>query len=308
MARNPKGDPIHGWLIIDKPLGVTSSSIVSRVRRLYGAAKAGHGGTLDPMASGLLPVAFGEATKTISYVMNGLKIYQFTIRWGESRTTDDVEGEIIASSERRPDIIAIKNALKFFVGEIEQVPPLYSAIKVNGKRAYDLARNNIPVKLKPRIIYVERFTLTGVPDSDHATFEVVAGKGSYMRGLARDLALHLGTVGYVASLRRLKVGPFDISQSISLEKLERSGHSAEIASNLLAVEAALADIPALAITASEARDLQLGRTISILPVASRSFLKKIDSDAVYCAMSSGKLVALTKVVGGEIRPLRVMNM
>ena len=308
MARNRSGVPIHGWLVVDKPLGVTSSSVVGRVRRLYGAAKAGHGGTLDPMASGLLPIAFGEATKTVSYVMNGIKNYQFTIRWGEGRTTDDAEGEIIASSEKRPNVTAIKKALKFFVGEIEQVPPIYSAIKVDGKRAYDLARSNMPVKLKPRTIHVKRFKLIGVPDSDHATFEVVAGKGSYVRGLARDLALQLGTVGHVSALRRFKVGPFNINHSISLEKLENSGHNSKLARYLLAVETALDDIPALAITESEARNLQLGRTISILPVANRSSIKKVDPDAVYCAMSSGKLVALTKVVGGEVRPLRVMNM
>jgi tRNA pseudouridine55 synthase len=308
MARKRKGDPIHGWLIVDKPLGLTSSAVVGRVRRLYKAAKAGHGGTLDPMASGILPIAFGEATKTVSYVMNGIKSYQFTIRWGESRTTDDAEGEVTASSSIRPDITAIKTALKFFVGDIEQVPPVYSAIKVDGERAYNLARSNVTVKLKPRTIHIKRFDLIGMSDQDHATFEVMAGKGSYMRGLARDLALHLGTVGHVSALRRFKVGPFDIKRSISLEKLEALGHNDTLADYLLAVESALDDIPALALTESEARSLQHGRTISIFPVASRSFLKKVDPAAVYCAMSSGKLVALTKVVGGEIRPLRVMNM
>ena len=308
MARKRKGDPIHGWLIVDKPLGLTSSAVVGRVRRLFNAAKAGHGGTLDPMASGILPIAFGEATKTVSYVMDGIKDYQFTICWGESRTTDDTEGEVTAVSEVRPDMVAIETALAFFVGNIEQVPPIYSAIKVNGKRAYDLARNNVAVELKPRTIHIKRFDLIGMPDRDHAIFEVVAGKGSYMRGLARDLALQLGTVGHISALRRLKVGPFDEKCSISLEKLEAPGHSAHLADHLLAVETALDDIPALALTEEEARNLQHGRAISILPVANRSSLKKVDPDAVYCAMSSGKLVALTKVVGGEVRPLRVMNM
>jgi len=308
MVRKRNGKPIHGWLIVDKPLGLTSSAVVGRVRRLYKAAKAGHGGTLDPMASGILPIAFGEATKTVSYVMNGIKYYQFTIRWGESRTTDDAEGEVTASSAIRPDITAIKTALKFFVGNIEQVPPVYSAIKVNGERAYNLARSNVAVKLKPRTIHIKQFDLIGMPDQDHATFEVVAGKGSYMRGLARDLALHLGTVGHISALRRFKVGPFDIKSSISLEKLEALGHNVNLADYLLAVETALDDIPALDLTDFEARNLKHGRTISILPVANRSSLKKVDPAAVYCAMSSGKLVALTKVVGGEIRPLRVMNM
>jgi tRNA pseudouridine55 synthase len=308
MGRKRKGDPVHGWLIVDKPLGLTSSAVVGRVRRLFNAAKAGHGGTLDPMASGILPIAFGEATKTVSYVMDGIKDYRFTIRWGESRTTDDGEGEVTASSDVRPDTAAIEMALTAFVGDIEQVPPVYSAIKVDGKRAYALARNNVAVELKPRTIHIERFDLIDMPDRDHATFEVVAGKGSYMRGLARDLALQLGTVGHISALRRLKVGPFEEKSSISLDKLEALGHSAPLADHLLAVETALDDIPALALSEEEARNLQHGRPISILPVANRSSLKKVDPDAVYCAMSSGKLVALTKVVGGEVRPLRVMNM
>jgi len=308
MGRKRKGDPVHGWLIVDKPLGLTSSSVVGRVRRLFNAAKAGHGGTLDPMASGILPIAFGEATKTVSYVMDGIKDYRFTIRWGESRTTDDSEGEVTARSDVRPDTAAIETALASFVGDIEQVPPVYSAIKVDGKRAYALARDNVAVELQPRTIHIERFDLIDRPDQDHATFEVVAGKGSYMRGLARDLALHLGTVGHISALRRLKVGPFDEKCAISLDKLEALGHSAPLADHLLAVETALDDIPALALTEDEARNLQHGRAISILPVANRSSLKKVDPDAVYCAMSSGKLVALTKIVGGEVRPLRVMNM
>jgi len=308
MARKRKGDPVHGWLIVDKPLGITSSAVVGRVRRLFNAAKAGHGGTLDPMASGILPIAFGEATKTVSFVMDGVKVYQFTVRWGESRTTDDAEGDVTATSDVRPNEAAIKGALKFFVGDIEQVPPAYSAIKVDGRRAYDLARNDIAVELQPRTIHIDRFELIDSPDGDHSTFEVVAGKGSYMRGLARDLALKLGTCGHISALRRLKVGPFDEKAAISLDKLEALGHSAPLADSLLAVETALDDIPALALTEEEARSLQHGRGVSILPVANRSSLKKVDPDAVYCAMAEGKLVALTKIVGGEIRPLRVMNM
>ena len=307
MARKRKGDPVHGWLIVDKPLGITSSAVVGKVKWLFNAAKAGHGGTLDPLASGILPIAFGEATKTVSYVMDGIKIYQFTIRWGEARSTDDVEGEVSATSDVRPDEAAIKAALEFFVGDIEQVPPVYSAIKVDGKRSYDLARGGIEVKLSARTIHVERFELIKCDDQDHATFEVVAGKGSYMRGLARDLALHLGTCGHISALRRLKVGPFDEKVAISLDKLEALGHSAPLADHLLAVETALDDIPALALTEEEARNLRHGRAVSILPVANRSSLTKVDPDAVYCALVDGKLVALTKIVGGEIRPLRVIN-
>lgn len=308
MARKRKGLPVHGWLIVDKPLGVTSSAVVGRARRLFNAAKAGHGGTLDPMASGVLPIAFGEATKTVSYVMDGIKVYRFTIRWGESRTTDDAEGDVVETSAVRPDEAAVRAALGNFIGDIEQVPPAYSAIKVDGKRAYDLARRDIAVELKPRTIHIKRFDLVDMADRDHATFEVVAGKGSYMRGLARDLAVQLGTRGHISALRRLKVGPFDENAAISLDKLEALGHSAPLAEHLLAVETALDDIPALALTEEEARSLQHGRGVSILPVANRSSLKKVDPDAVYCAMAAGKPVALTKIVGGEIRPLRVLNM
>jgi tRNA pseudouridine55 synthase len=308
MARKHKGDRVHGWLIVDKPIGITSSFVVGKVKRLFNAAKAGHGGTLDPMASGILPVAFGEATKTVSYVMDGIKVYEFTVRWGESRTTDDREGEVAQTNDVRPGEASIKEALKSFVGDIKQVPPIYSAIKVEGKRAYDLARNDISFELKPRIIHIERFELIDMPDSDHATFEVVAGKGSYMRGLARDLALELGTFGHVSALRRLKVGPFDEKVAISLDILETLGHSAPLVDQLLAVETALDDIPALALTEEEARNLRQGRAISVLPVVNRSSLKKVDPDTVYCALADGKLVALTKIVGGEIRPLRVLNL
>jgi tRNA pseudouridine55 synthase len=307
MARKRKGDPVHGWLIVDKPLGLTSSAVVGKVKWLFNAAKAGHGGTLDPMASGILPIAFGEATKTVSYVMAGIKVYRFTIRWGESRTTDDAEGEVSATSDVRPGETAIKAALPSFLGDIEQVPPAYSAIKVDGRRAYNLARSGVSVELKPRTIHIERFELIECDDADHATFEVVAGKGSYMRGLARDLALKLGTCGHISALRRLKVGPFDEKLAISLDKLESLGHSAPLADQLLAVETALDDIPALALTQEEARNLRHGRAISILPVANRSSLEKVDPDVVYCALADGKLVALTKIVGGEIRPLRVIN-
>jgi len=308
MGRKRKGDPVHGWLIIDKPLGMSSSAVVGKVKWLLNAAKAGHGGTLDPLASGILPIALGEATKTVSYVMDGIKVYQFTVRWGESRTTDDGEGEVTQVSDARPDEAAIKAALGSFIGDIQQVPPVYSAIKVDGKRSYDLARSGEDVILQARSIHIERFDLIKCDDQDHATFEVVAGKGSYMRGLARDLALKLGTCGHISSLRRLKVGPFDEKVAISLDKLEALGHSAPLAGYLLAVETALDDIPALALSEEEARNLRHGRAISILPVANRSSLKKVDPDAVYCALADGKLVALTKIVGGEIRPLRVINL
>jgi len=307
MGRKRRGKPIHGWIIIDKPLGLTSSAVVGKVRRALDAAKAGHGGTLDPMASGILPIALGEATKTVSYVMDGIKVYRFTVCWGESRTTDDSEGDVTATSKHRPSESDIQSALPGFIGDIEQVPPAYSAIKVDGKRAYELARADKVVELKPRTIHIEHFELIDMPDPEHATFEVVAGKGSYMRGLARDLALALGTVGHISALRRLKVGPFDEKTAISLDNLETLGHSAPLGDSLLPIETALDDIPALALTEQEAFRLRQGQGVSVLPVANRSSLQKVDPSAVYRAMSGGSLVALAKIAGGEVRPLRVIN-
>ncbi len=307
MGRKRKGDPIHGWLIVDKPAGLTSSAVVGKVRRMFNAAKAGHGGTLDPMATGVLPVAFGEATKTVSYAMDGVKSYRFTVRWGQGRTTDDAEGEISGVSDVRPAEAQIRAALGAFVGDIEQTPPAYSAIKVNGRRSYELARNNQAVELKARTIHIEKFELVDIPDIDHASFEVVSGKGAYMRGLARDLARKLGTLGHISRLRRLSVGPFDENCAISLDKLETLGHSAPLVDSLLAVETVLDDIPALALTQPEARSLRQGQPVAILPVANRSSLGKVNPDAVYRAMADGKLVALTRIAGGEIRSLRVFN-
>ena len=307
MARKRRGDPVHGWLIVDKPAGITSSAVVGKVRRIFNAAKAGHGGTLDPMATGILPIAFGEATKTVSYVMDGIKSYRFTVRWGESRTTDDAEGDVSGTSDVRPDEAQIRAALGSFIGDIEQVPPIYSAIKVDGQRSYDLARRDQAVELKPRTIHVEKFDLLERPDADHATFDVVSGKGTYVRGLARDLAQKLGTLGHISALRRLSVGPFDEKSAISLDKLETLGHSAPPVDSLLAVETVLDDIPALALTQLEARSMQQGQSIAVLPVANRSSLGKVDPDAVYRAMADGKLVALTKIVGGAVRPIRVFN-
>ncbi|NQV56831.1 MAG: tRNA pseudouridine(55) synthase TruB [Rhodospirillales bacterium] len=307
MGRKRKGDAIHGWLIVDKPAGITSAAVVNRARRALNAAKVGHGGTLDPLATGILPLAFGEATKTVSYVMDGVKSYRFTVTWGEARDTDDADGAVIETSDKRPDAAAIKAALPKFVGDIDQVPPDYSAVKVNGARAYALARTNQAVKLAPRIIHIDRFELVDMPSADQAVFEVTSGKGAYMRGLARDLALSLGTVGHIAQLRRTRLGPFDEGGAISLEQLENMGHSAPATNILLPVETALDDIPALALTEDEARRMQRGQAISALKVAQRTPLGKISQGAVLCAMTEGKLVALARFEGGEIRPFRVMN-
>ncbi len=308
MGRRRGGEPIHGWLVIDKPRGLTSNAVVGRVRRATGAAKVGHGGTLDPLATGILPLALGEATKTVSYAMNGKKVYVFTVRWGEETDSDDSEGAVTETSDVRPTEKDIRENLKFFTGEIEQVPPVFSAIKVAGRRAYDLARNKEPVDLAPRKVQIETIELLDLPDKDHAVFEVACGKGTYVRSIARDLARKLGAFGHVSALRRTRVGPFGEDRAISLDKLDGLGHSAPLADLLLPVETALDDIPALALTEEEARRLHHGQGVSALRVVSRSPLENISQGAVVCAMAEGKPVALARIEGGEIRPLRVFNM
>ncbi|CCQ75721.1 tRNA pseudouridine(55) synthase TruB [Magnetospira sp. QH-2] len=308
MGRKRRGIPIHGWLIIDKPLGLTSNQVVGRVRRLTNAAKVGHGGTLDPLASGILPLALGEATKTVSYVMDGTKVYHFTVRWGIERSTDDAEGEIIATEDKRPTKDEIHQALKQFIGTIDQVPPKYSAVKIDGQRAYALARADQEVTLQSRQIRVDRFELLEMVDDDHATFEVESGKGAYMRSLGRDLARAMGTVGHISELRRISVGGFSEKDAISLDKLEELGHSAALEDYLLAVETALDDIPALALTEAEARRLRNGQPVSLLAVARRSPQNAVPQGATVCAMEDGKPVALARVEGGEVRPVRVLNL
>ncbi len=308
MGRKHRGRDVHGWMVVDKPAGLTSSAVVGRVRRLTGAAKVGHGGTLDPLATGVLPLAFGEATKTVSYAMDGRKVYRFTVRWGEARDTDDAEGEVTETSDARPDAAAIEDALAGFRGDIAQIPPRYSAIKIDGRRAYDLARADAAVEIAPRRIRVHNFELRNLIDSDHAEFEVESGKGAYMRGLARDLARALGTVGHIAALRRVMVGPFTEADSISLDKLQALGHSAALDDYLLPVETALDDIPALAMTDPEARRLRNGQPVSLLAVARRSPLSGIPQGAIVCAMAEGRPVALARIEGGEVRPVRVLNL
>ena len=307
MGRKRRGKPIHGWIVIDKPKGLSSSAAVGRVRRLTGAAKVGHAGTLDPMATGVLPMALGEATKIVSYLMDGAKAYRFTVRWGERRDTDDAEGKVVETSVARPSREQILAVLGKFIGDIEQVPPVFSAIKIDGKRAYELARADQAPEMKPRTVHIEELKLLGVVDSDHAEFEAVSGKGAYMRGLARDLGAALGTFGHIAKLRRTAVGPFHENQAISLDKLESLGHSAPLSEHLLPVETVLDDIPALALTETEARRLRRGQAVPVLPVANRSPFKNIGQGDVVCAMAEGRLVALAKIKGGEIRPFRVMN-
>lgn len=308
MGRRRKGLAIHGWLNIDKPEGVTSTAVVSRIKRLTQAAKVGHGGTLDPLATGVLPIALGEATKTVSYAMDGEKEYEFQVCWGEARSTDDREGEVTVTSDARPSDAQINAVLAGLSGEIDQVPPKFSAIKVAGERAYDRARGGEDFELTSRRIRIHDLTLKSRDDTDHATFLCRSGKGAYMRALGRDIALALGTVGHVSRLRRTAVGPFHVDDAISLDNFEALGHSAADSGPLLPVETALADIPALALTEQEARRLAQGQPVAALPVASRSPFRDISQGDMVCAMSGERMVALAEIKGGEIRPIRVLNL
>ncbi|MBI5164446.1 MAG: tRNA pseudouridine(55) synthase TruB [Magnetospirillum sp.] len=307
MARKRKGDPVDGWVAFDKPLGMTSTQAVAAVRRMFNAAKAGHGGTLDPLASGVLPIALGEATKTVAYVMDGTKTYRWQICWGESRTTEDLEGAVTATSPVRPAAAAIAAVLPAFTGAIRQVPPVYSAIKVDGERAYDLARAGAAVELQPRVVVVESMRLLGQPDADHADFETVCGKGTYIRSLSRDIAAALGACGHVSVLRRTACGPFHEDGAISLDKMQELGQGPALRSLLLPVETALDDIPALALSESEVRRLQSGCSVSLLRVAACVPLADIAADSIVRAMDGRRLVALARVAGGEIHPVRVFN-
>lgn len=263
--KNKRGIALHGWLVLDKPLGMTSTQALNQAQRLLNAKKAGHGGTLDPLASGVLPLAFGEATKLISYAMDSRKIYECTIKWGEATETDDTEGAVIATSPKRPTEAEILAALPQFIGTISQMPPAYSALKVNGKRAYALARAGEKVELSPRFVEVGGFELLEMPDSDHARFRISCGKGTYIRSLGRDLAETLGSCGHLTALRRVQCGKFSLEGAIPLAMLEKIQHKGAASFEaLLPLDAVLDDIPAREITEQEARRLRQGLPIAAL--------------------------------------------
>jgi tRNA pseudouridine55 synthase len=305
--RKLRGRPLDGWLIIDKPAGLTSTDVVNRVRHIFDARKAGHGGTLDPLATGLLPVAFGAATKTVPYVMDGTKLYRFTLRFGEARDTDDADGEVTDTSDSRPDTAAIEAALPAFRGEIMQVPPIFSAIKVAGERAYDMAREGRAPVLEPRPARVDRFALTDRPDASTAIFEVASGKGVYMRSLARDLARACGTVGHIMALRRLRVGPFLEHHAIPLDKLREPDDTAPASPDLLLpVATALADIPALALTEQEAADLEHGQAISLVALMGRIPAAANPDHGLARAMAGSRVIGLCRLQDGLLKPERVL--
>jgi len=311
VARKRKGLPIHGWLVLDKPLGLTSTQALAKARRLLNAEKAGHGGTLDPLASGVLPIAFGEATKTVSFAMDGTKVYRFTVAWGEQRTTDDAEGEVIARSAVRPSREAILAQLPAFEGFIQQIPPQFSALKVDGERAYDIAREGDVVDLEPRTVRIDRFELVDMPDADHATFDVTCGKGTYVRALARDLAEALGTAGHVSYLRRLSVGRFTLDKAISLDELAAMDDNAALQDLLLPLATALDDIPALALTEAEAHRMRHGQSILLVTRQDRARLKGLgdgaaEGETVFASLGETP-VALARIDGAEVKPVRVLN-
>jgi tRNA pseudouridine55 synthase len=314
MARRKKGLDIDGWLVLDKPEDITSTDAVAKVRRVFNANKAGHAGTLDPLASGVLPIALGEATKTVPWLMEADKAYRFDIAWGVSTDTLDREGVITAQSAVRPSAEAISEALARFVGEIEQVPPIYSAIKVEGERAYDLARAGEAVELKARPVVLHEGRLVEARP-DVATLEIRCGKGFYVRALVRDIAAAVGAEGHVGRLRRTHVGPFSLESSTPLDVLMDLSHKGPAFERLSPVETALADIPALAINDEDAFKLRQGRPIVLLPhVVERlkplfrpRTIAGLDASRAAMAVHDGKVVALGDVRAGQFKPTRVFH-
>jgi len=294
---------VHGWLVLDKPVGMTSTHAVGVIKRSFNAKRAGHAGTLDPLASGVLPIALGEATKTVSFVMEGRKIYRFTIRWGEERDTDDAEGRIVARSPERPSQEHVRALLPRFTGLIEQVPPRFSAVKIDGERAYDLAREGEMVELEARAIEIHALEWTAAPDPDHTDLAAACGKGTYIRALARDMGRELGCYGHVAQLRRTAVGPFDESSAVTLEALQE-GFDATGAGirHLLPVESGLAALPALRVSLADAGRLARGQAV---------LLRGRDAPMIegWVSISTqGALVGLAEVERGELRPRRIFNL
>lgn len=300
--RRAKGVPIHGWLCIDKPSAMTSTHVVNVVKRVTDARKVGHGGTLDPLATGVLPIAMGDATKTVQYVMDSRKSYRFTIRFGAATDTDDSDGQVIASSDVRPSPEQVEAALGAFRGEIMQRPPIYAAVKIDGERAYDIARRGDEVVLEPRPVRIDTLEIEDVPDPDHVVLSMSCGKGAYVRSIARDLGEALGTHAHVVQLRRTAVGPFTEDDSVRLDRFEALVAEDGLPQVLVPVTTALAGIPALAVTEPQAQRLCSGQPIRALPHMIEGTLGSL---ATVRAMWGGRLVAITRFEDGELIPTRV---
>ncbi len=313
MGKRKKGNPVHGWVILDKPSGVTSTQAVATVRRIFDAQKAGHAGTLDPLATGILAIALGEATKTVPYVQDAAKIYHFTATWGEARDTDDAEGKVTGTSDVRPDQAAIEAMLPRFTGSLNQTPPAYSAIKVAGERAYDLARQGEEVTLEARPVQVHEARLVEA-GADQAEFEILCGKGTYVRSWVRDIAQALGTLGYVSQLRRTRIGGFLEKDAVGLETLTPFMHSPAAFAYLKPLSTALDGIPALAVTGSDTVRLRSGNPILI---RANLFARMKDGFAndggiqgqtVFLTDETDAPVALAEIADGELRPFRVFQL
>ena len=309
MGRKKKGQPVHGWVCLDKPFEMGSTEAVSRIRRLFNAQKAGHAGTLDPLASGILPIALGEATKTVPFMMEAQKVYRFTINWGVSTDSVDREGEIIARSDVRPTPEAVRAVLPSFVGEIDQTPPRFSAIKVDGQRAYDLAREGADFELESRRVTIYAAEVSDAPDADHVELTIRTGKGVYVRSLARDLAVLLGAEGHVSALRRERVGPFSVENAVTLDFLTDLVHRDAALEGLLPVATALDDIPELAVTEQDAFSLRQGRPIVLLPRQVETLKSRLrDGSRTVSAFQGQTLVALGQMRAGRLEPDRVFNL
>lgn len=308
MGRRKKGQPVHGWICLDKPYGLGSTPAVSKVRHVFDAQKAGHAGTLDPLADGILPIALGEATKTVSFMTDAEKDYRFTIAFGTSTETLDAEGAVTGRSDARPTRQAVEAALPAFVGHIEQIPPAYSAILIDGQRAYDLARAGEAPEMKARPAFVRAAMVTAF-DGDTVTIEVTVGKGFYIRSLARDLCAALGTEGHVSMLRRTRVGPFTEARAIKLENLLELSHKARALEGLLPVETALDDIPALALTTEDAFRLSQGRAVVLLPRQVEALKALLtEGSRTVLAKAGETLVAICEMRAGQLSPVRVFNL
>jgi tRNA pseudouridine55 synthase len=300
MGRKRKGRDVSGWVVIDKPAGPTSTAIVNKVKWAFDAKKAGHAGTLDPAATGVLAVALGEATKTVPYITDALKAYTFTVRLGQATNTDDAVGEVIAQSDARPDDDAIKAALGQFVGDIEQIPPRFSAVKIDGQRAYKLARDGENVEIAARPLYVDSLLLIDRPDVDHVTLEMVCGKGGYVRSIARDLGAALGCFGHVRELRRIWSGPFEVEGALSLDRIDDMARTPALDEALKPLEEGLSDLPEVQATPEGAARLRNGNPGMVIA-------QGVDYGETCWASFSGQAVAVGVFKAGELHPVRVFN-
>jgi len=310
--RQRKGDPVHGWLAVDKPVDMTSTKVVGILKRLYNAQKAGHGGTLDPLADGILPIAFGEATKTAQWAMDCDKEYIFTIEWGSSTDSQDKEGAVIATSDVRPSAEEVKAILPGFIGDIQQVPPKYSAIKVDGERAYDLARDGEAFEIPSREVTVYEADLVAAPDADHTTLRVVSGKGFYVRAMARDIAAALGAEGHVSQLRRTRVGPMDESNALKLADLEAMAEDKDkLFAALAPLQTVLDDIPQVSVSADDTAAIKQGREILLMPhVVEQWRTERSDDpdDRLTLAVNDETAIALGDVRAGRFKPSKVFQL